>query len=105
MAIQLPTWMALGPSLVFGLTALLLLVFDSITPDSTGRGLLAGTATLGSLVAAGLSAWYLLAGTGAEPITLYGDALVVDTMSLFFAFVFASVTALVSVASFDYLRD
>ncbi len=105
MAIELPTWMALGPSIVFGLTGLLLLIFDSITPNSTGRGVLAGTATLGSLVAAGLSAWYLLAGTGSEPISLYGDALVVDTMSLFFAFVFASVTALVSVASFDYLRD
>ncbi|UPV99599.1 NADH-quinone oxidoreductase subunit N [Halorussus gelatinilyticus] len=105
MAFQLPTWMALGPTLALALTGLLLLVFDSITPSSTDRGLLAGTATLGSLVAVGLSAWYLLAGTGSEPIVLYGDALVVDTMSLFFTFVFASVTALVSVASFDYLRD
>ena len=105
MAIQFPTWMALGPSLTLGLTALLLLIYDSIAPDSSSRGVLAGVTTLGSLVAAGLSAWYLLEGTGQTPITLYGDALVVDTMSLFFAFVFASVTALVSVASFDYLRD
>ncbi|UPV73554.1 NADH-quinone oxidoreductase subunit N [Halorussus limi] len=105
MAFQLPTWMALGPTFVLGLTALLLLVFDSITPNATSRGVLSGTATLGSLVAVGLSAWYLLAGTGAEPIRLYQNSLVVDTMTLFFAFVFSSVTALVSVASYDYLRD
>ncbi|NEU56676.1 NADH-quinone oxidoreductase subunit N [Halorussus sp. MSC15.2] len=104
MAFQLPTWMALGPTLAFALTGLLLLVIDSFS-DSTNRGLLAGTATLGSLVAVGLSAWYLFAGTGAEPIRLYQNSLVVDTMSLFFAFVFASVTTLVCVASYDYMRD
>jgi NADH-quinone oxidoreductase subunit N len=105
MAYQLPTWMALGPTLALGLTALLLLVMDSVDPDSTSRDLLAGTATLGSLVAVGLAAWYLLAGTGENPIRLYGNSLVVDTMSLFFALVFASVTTLVCVASYDYLRD
>ncbi|MFC4449744.1 NADH-quinone oxidoreductase subunit N [Halorussus aquaticus] len=104
MAFQLPTWMALGPTLAFALTGLLLLVIDSFS-DSTNRGVLAGTATLGSLVAVGLSAWYLFAGTGAEPIRLYQNSLVVDTMSLFFAFVFASVTTLVCVASYDYMRD
>ncbi|WP_137287178.1 NADH-quinone oxidoreductase subunit N [Halorussus salinisoli] len=105
MAVELPTWMALGPTLVLGLTGLLLLVLDSIDPNSANRGLLAGTATLGSLAAAGLSVWYLFAGTGADPIRLYQDSLVVDTMSLFFAFVFASVTVLVVVASYDYMRD
>ncbi|WP_276281456.1 NADH-quinone oxidoreductase subunit N [Halorussus caseinilyticus] len=105
MAVELPTWTALGPALVLGLTGLLLLVLDSINPNSTNRGLLAGTATLGSLAAAGLSAWYLFAGTGDDPIRLYQDSLVIDTMSLFFAFVFASVTVLVVVASYDYLRD
>ncbi|WP_135826743.1 NADH-quinone oxidoreductase subunit N [Halorussus ruber] len=105
MAFQLPTWMALGPTLVLGLTALLLLVFDSIEPDTTNRGLLAGTAALGSLAAVGLSAWYLVAGTGEEPISLYQNTVVVDTMTLFFGLVFASVTALVVVASYDYMRD
>ncbi|WP_435179539.1 NADH-quinone oxidoreductase subunit N [Halorussus sp. AFM4] len=105
MAYQLPTWMSLGPTLALGLTALLLLVIDSINPDDTDRGVLAGTAALGSLVAVGLAAWYLLAGTGEDPIRLYQNSLVVDTMALFFAFVFASVTALVVVASYDYMRD
>jgi len=78
---------------------------DSISRDATSRGLLAGTATLGSLTAVGLSVWYLVAGTGENPISLYGNSLVVDRMSLFFAFVFASVTVLVVVASYDYMRD
>ena len=104
MATQLPNWMALAPTLALGLTALLVLIVDSIA-DSDDRGLLAGLATAGSLVAVGFAAWFLVAGTGDQPITLYGDALVVDTMTLFFAFVFASVTAMVSVASYDYLRD
>ncbi|NHN58210.1 MULTISPECIES: NADH-quinone oxidoreductase subunit N [Halorussus] len=105
MAYQLPTWMSLGPTLALAVTGLLLLVLDSITPDRTDRGLLAGTAALGSLVAVGLAGWYLLAGTGEEPIRLYQNSLVVDTMALFFAFVFASVTTLVVVASYDYMRD
>jgi NADH-quinone oxidoreductase subunit N len=105
MAFELPTWMALGPTLAFALTGLLLLVLDSISRDATSRGLLAGTAALGSLTAVGLSVWYLVAGTGENPISLYGNSLVVDTMSLFFAFVFASVTVLVVVASYDYMRD
>jgi NADH-quinone oxidoreductase subunit N len=105
MAYQLPPWTALAPAFAFVLTALALFVIDSIDPDSENRPLIAGTAILGSLVAAGFSAWYLLAGTGQEPIRLYQNTLVVDTMSLFFAFVFASVTTLVCVASYDYMRD
>lgn len=105
MAYQLPDWMALAPALAFGLTAMLLFLIDSIDPDSENRTLIAGTATLGSLVAGGFAVWYLLADTGEVPIRLFGDALVVDTMSLFFAFVFASVTTLVVVASYDYMRD
>ncbi|MFC4549454.1 MULTISPECIES: NADH-quinone oxidoreductase subunit N [Halorussus] len=105
MAFQLPNWMALAPTLALGLTALVLLLVDSIDPDTTDRGLLAAIATVGSLASAGFAAWYLLAGTGDQPFTLYSEALVVDTMALFFAFVFASVTAMVTVASYDYLRD
>ncbi|PSQ49288.1 oxidoreductase [Halobacteriales archaeon SW_6_65_15] len=105
MAVQLPPWTALAPALAFVATALVLFLVDSIDPDSENRTLIAGTATLGSLVAAGFAAWYLLAGTGGEPIRLYQNTLVVDSMSLFFAFVFASVTTLVCVASYDYMRD
>ncbi|PSP55153.1 oxidoreductase [Halobacteriales archaeon QS_1_67_19] len=105
MAYQLPDWAALAPAFAFVATALVLFVIDSTDPDSENRPLIAGTATLGSLVAMGFAAWYLVAGTGQEPIRLYQDTLVVDTMSLFFAFVFASVTTLVCVASYDYMRD
>ncbi|WP_115862380.1 NADH-quinone oxidoreductase subunit N [Halorussus litoreus] len=104
-AFELPPWMALAPALTFALTALVLFVVDSIDPDSENRTLVAGTATLGSLAAAGFAVWYLFAGTGEEPIVLFGDALVVDSMSLFFAVVFASVTTLVCVASYDYMAD
>ncbi|WP_128478029.1 NADH-quinone oxidoreductase subunit N [Halorussus pelagicus] len=105
MAVQLPTWTALAPAYAFAATALLLFIIDSIDPGSENRPLIAGTATLGSLAAAGVSAWYLLAGTGTEPIRLYANSVVVDSMSLFFAFVFASVTVLVCAASYDYMRD
>ncbi|WP_227355152.1 NADH-quinone oxidoreductase subunit N [Haladaptatus salinisoli] len=99
-----PTWSAMAPATVLGLTALLLLVVDSVHPDSTNRPLLAGISTAGTVIAGGLAAWFLLAGTGEDPISLYDGALVVDTMSLFFAVIFTSVTALVCVASYDYLR-
>ncbi|WP_134672040.1 NADH-quinone oxidoreductase subunit N [Halorussus marinus] len=105
MVYQLPPWAALAPTLLFVAVALVLFVIDSINPDTENRLLLAATATAGSLAAAGVSVWYLLAGTGEAPIRLFQNTLVVDTMSLFFAFVFASVTALVVVASYDYMRD
>ncbi|MFC6988314.1 NADH-quinone oxidoreductase subunit N [Haloplanus sp. GCM10025708] len=105
---QLPSWAALGPALVLALTALVLLGLDSIDPDSTHSSALAGISALGALSALGLAGWYLLAGTGQAstggPILLYGDALVVDGMSLFFSVIFASVAAMVIVASYDYLK-
>ncbi|WP_458206192.1 NADH-quinone oxidoreductase subunit N [Haladaptatus sp. NG-SE-30] len=99
-----PTWAAMAPAIVLGLTALLLLVVDSIDPDTSNRPLLAGISTLGAVVAGGLAVWFIASGTGETPIDLYDGALVVDTMSLFFALIFASVTALVCIASYDYLK-
>ncbi|KAB1188949.1 MULTISPECIES: NADH-quinone oxidoreductase subunit N [Haloferax] len=105
----LPDWAATAPAIVLALTGLLLLLIDTIDPDTSNNSLLAGTATLGSLAAGGIAAWFLLAGTGMEEtggaISLYGDALVVDGMSLFFTLIFTSVAAMVSVASYDYLSD
>jgi proton-translocating NADH-quinone oxidoreductase chain N len=99
-----PDWAALAPAIVLGLTALLLLVVDSIYPHTRDNPILAGISTLGAVVAGGLAAWFLASGTGENPISLYGSAMVVDTMSLFFVLIFTSVTALVSVASYDYLK-
>jgi NADH-quinone oxidoreductase subunit N len=107
-AATLPDWAALAPSLVLAITALLLLVVDSVDPDSTNPALLAALSTIGSLVAFAFAGWFLLDGTGQPstggPISLYGDQLVVDGTSLFFTLIFTSVAALVSVASYDYLK-
>ncbi|WP_435062719.1 NADH-quinone oxidoreductase subunit N [Halobaculum sp. EA56] len=106
---QLPTWTALAPALALVATGLILIVADSIDPDSGNPALLAGVATVGSLASLGLAGWFLAAGTGQSgtggAIVLFGDALVVDGMALFFQALFASVTALVVVASYDYLHD
>ena len=106
---QLPTWTAVAPTLLLGLTALVLLLVDSIDPDSTRPGALAGIATLGSLATLAVAGWFLLAGTGQTgsggAIELYGGSLVVDGLSLFFTVIVASVVAMVSLASYDYLRD
>ncbi|WP_410765212.1 NADH-quinone oxidoreductase subunit N [Haloferax sp. DFSO60] len=105
----LPEWTATAPAIVLGLTALLLLIVDSIDPDTSNNGLLASISGLGALAAGGIAGWFLIQGTGMEStggaITLYGDALVVDGVSLFFTLIFTSVAAMVTVASYDYLED
>ena len=107
---QLPTWAALAPTLLLGLTAVVLLLIDSIDPDTTNNELLAGIAGLGSLAAAATSVWFIVGGTGlpasnGEVISLFGDQLVVDQMALFFSFLIASVVALVVTASYDYMSE
>ena len=106
---QLPTWTAVTPTLLLALTALVLFLVDSIDPDSTRPTALAGIAALGSVSALAVAGWFLLAGTGQTgsggAIELYGGSIVVDGMSLFFTVIFASVAAMVSLASYDYLRD
>jgi NADH-quinone oxidoreductase subunit N len=105
----LPEWTALGPSLILALTALALFVIDSIDPESRNTALLAGLSTAGSLAALAVAGWFLLAGTGQAgsggPIYLFGDALVVDGMALFFMAIFTSVAAMVCVGSYDYLSE
>ena len=105
----LPQWAALGPTLLLGLTALSLLVADSLSPDESPPAVLAGLSTAGALGSLAVAGWFLVAGTGQTAtggaIELFGDAVVVDGMSLFFTAIFTSVTALVTVASVDYLTD
>ncbi|WP_435335592.1 NADH-quinone oxidoreductase subunit N [Haloarchaeobius sp. TZWWS8] len=97
----------LSPAIVLALTSLLLLLVDSVNPDTRNRGLLAGISVTGSFVslvaAVGLLATY---GDLSEPPTIpVGDALIVDQMALLLAVIVASVTAMVSLASYNYLRD
>ncbi|MFA1611105.1 NADH-quinone oxidoreductase subunit N [Halobellus rubicundus] len=104
-----PMWSALAPTILLGVTGLVLLGIDMLWPDETSNTVLAVTSAVGSLLAFGVTAWFLVAGTGQTrtggEITLYGDALVVDGMSLFFTLIFTIVTAMVVVASYDYLRE
>ncbi|MFB6117615.1 NADH-quinone oxidoreductase subunit N [Halosegnis sp.] len=100
-----PDWAATAPTLVLGVTALVLFAFDSIDPGSSNNPVLAGIAFVGALAAMGVSVTYLLVGVGDPVVTLYGGQLVVDGMALFFQVVFTSVTALVALASYDYLED
>src|SRR6056297_593807 len=100
---------SLQPVVILAVTALLVLALDSLSPDSRSNRLLAGTATVGTLLALGVTVWYLAAGTGAAgtggPISLFSGAIVVDGMGLFFTAIFTSVATLVVVASYDYLED
>ena len=98
----LPDWAGVAPAGVLAATALLLLVVDALTDDPP-TSVLAGLSTLGSLTALGAAAAVLAAGSGRTE--LVGGALVVDDLGLFFTLVFTGVTALVSVASYDYLAD
>ncbi len=96
----------LTPQYLFALTALVLLTVDTIVPRYRRNDVLAAIAALGALAVAGTSAWFLAAGTGAQPYVpeVFAGMLVIDQMSLFFTFIFGSVAALVVVASYDFLE-
>jgi NADH-quinone oxidoreductase subunit N len=99
----------LTPQILLGLTALAVLAFDSVWPQSRRNDVLSAIAAVGSLAAGGVAAWFLASGTGQAAtggaISEFGGELVVDGTSLFFTVVFASVTALVVLASYDYVRE
>jgi NADH-quinone oxidoreductase subunit N len=98
----------LTPQLVLGLTALAVLAYDSVYPESDNRGVLVGVTAAGSLATLAVTAFFLVSGTGLPhtggAIRQFDGQVVVDGMSLFFTFIVASVTALVAVASYDYLE-
>ncbi|WP_436347759.1 NADH-quinone oxidoreductase subunit N [Natronorubrum sp. FCH18a] len=106
---QLADWTALAPALILAGTALALFVFDSISPHSTNRSLLAGTAAGGALASLAVAVWFTVAGVGTPTVDgglgeidpIHG--FVVDQMALYFMIIVAIVTALIVVASYDYL--
>ncbi|MBX0294725.1 NADH-quinone oxidoreductase subunit N [Haloarcula nitratireducens] len=109
--VQLPAWAALAPPLALGVTALLLLLADSVDPDTTNTTLLGGISVVGSLASLAFAVWFIFGGTGIPQseggqgvATLFGGQLVVDQMALFFMIIVASVTSLVTLASTDYVR-
>ncbi|WP_137289892.1 NADH-quinone oxidoreductase subunit N [Natronorubrum halophilum] len=109
---QLPEWAALAPALIMAATAMALFIFDSISPRSTNRSLLATVAAGGSLASLAVAVWFIFAGVGTPTVDgglgvvdILGGQLVVDQLALYFMIVVSIVTALVSVASYDYLVD
>ena len=107
-----PTWLATAPALAFGAAALVLLLADSVDPDTTNATVLGGIAVAGSLVSMCAAVYLLYGGVGiptadggSGPAALFGGQLVVDQMALFFMTITASVTALVTLASVDYVRE
>lgn len=94
---------AIAPTIILGLTALALFTIDSIAPESKNNTLLSGVTVVGSLIALVVTGWQLL--TGAGSVELFSGQLVVDGMSLFFTFIFTSVTALIALASHEYVGD
>ena len=107
---QLPQWAALAPALILALTGLVLFLVDSISPRSTDRTLLAGTAAVGALASLAVAVWFTAAGVGTPTIDggegvieIFDGQLVVDQLALYFMIVVAIVTALIVVASYDYL--
>ncbi|WP_123533165.1 NADH-quinone oxidoreductase subunit N [Halosimplex salinum] len=107
---QVADWVALVPSLILGVTAMLLFIVDSIEPrpGTSSNTVLAGLSTLGALGAFLVAGYFLVLGVG-QPrgtgaVDLFNGQLVVDGMSLFFVVIVGSVTALVTLASYDYLE-
>ena len=96
---------ALAPAGAFVLAALALFVLDAFSPGRTNGSLLAGVSAVGAVGALAASGVLLLSGVADGGVELLGGQLVVDGMSLLFTFVFGSVTALVSIASLDYVRE
>jgi NADH-quinone oxidoreductase subunit N len=100
----LSNWL-LAPAGAFAVAALALFVVDAIDPESTHHAPLAIITVAGSVTAMALSGIMLLSGTAAGGVELFGGQLIVDGMSLLFTFIFGSVTALVALASIDYISD
>jgi len=107
-----PTWLSLAPALALGAAALLLLLADSVDPDTTNTTLLGGISVAGALASLVAAVWLIYDGVGvptgqggAGRAVLFGGQVVVDQMALFFMTIVASVTALVALASTDYVRE
>ena len=95
----------LTPQLVLAVAAIVIFGIDTLAPDEKNNTLLAGVAAAATVLSAGIAAWFLTAGTGDSTFVQFDGALIVDALSLFFAFVVGTVATLVIVASHDYVAD
>jgi NADH-quinone oxidoreductase subunit N len=94
--------LTLAPALILGVTALLVLLADTVSPEEESGLLPSVLSATGSILALAVAGVFLVEGIEASP---FGGQLRVDGMSNFFVVVFGSVTALVAVASYDYLDE
>jgi len=79
-----------------------------VDPRGANRRLYATVAVAGAVASFGNAAYYLAyfaTNDAAEAALLFGDQLVVDQMALLFMAIAASVTALVALASYDYIGE
>lgn len=98
-------WLVLAPAGAFLVAALLLFIVDAIWPGDTANSVLATITAAGGIVSLGISAVLLMGGVASDGIVLFDGQLIVDDMSLFFTVIFGSVTALVAIASIDYIEE
>jgi NADH-quinone oxidoreductase subunit N len=98
-------WLLLSPAAAFAFAALALFLIDAFTPEETSGVVLTAVTTVGAVAALSVSGGLLLSGAAADGVEFFGGQLVVDGMALLFTFVFGSVTALVAIASLDYIRE
>ena len=109
----IPAWIAfLLPVVLLAGTALLVFVVDAIKPDGGSRTAIAGISLAGTLATLATAVWFLVEDVGIDGVNAYvvediiwAPQLVVDSMSLFFTVIVASVTALVLFASVAYFED
>jgi proton-translocating NADH-quinone oxidoreductase chain N len=79
-----------------------------VDPERTNRRLITAIAVTGSLASFANAAYFLAflsTSDTASPALLFGEQLVVDQMALLFMAITASVTALVALASHDYMAE
>jgi proton-translocating NADH-quinone oxidoreductase chain N len=102
-------WVALAPTLILGIAAMVIFLVDTVEPrpGTSSNALLAAISTGAALLAFLVGGYFLVSGIGQQSgsgaLVMFGDQLVVDGMSLFFVVIIGSVTALVSLASYDYI--
>ena len=107
--LELPEYAAIAPMALLAITGLVLLLIDSIDPEAgeSNPAALTAVSLVGALSSMGVAVWFLLAGTGQTggAIELFQGNIVIDGMALFFAVLVSSVTALVVLASHDYIAE
>ena len=86
-------------------SALIILLYNTLFPKSTKLIILTGIATIGSIFSVIVSIFFQTSGTvlSSDSVYLFNSQLVVDGSSLLFIIIIASITAIVSIASYDHL--